>query len=441
MELRDYQIKAINDVHKAWAAGFHRPCLVMPCGAGKSVIAAEIAKRTTAKGNRVQFLVHRRELCEQIYDTFSSYGVDMTLCDIGMVQTVCRRINNMLPPTLIITDENHHCLAGSYKKIYSAFPNAYCIGVTATPVRLNGGGLGDVNDCLIIGPTVKELISRSCLVPFDYYAPALADLSGIHIKSTGDFDEKEIETALNKPKIYGDVISYYRRLTGGAQAVCYCPTINFSKYMACEFKANGISAEHIDGNTPKSERGEIIENFRNGGIKILCNVDLISEGFDVPDVSAVILLRPTKSLTLYIQQAMRCMRYKPDKRAVIIDHVGNVHRFGLPDQEFEWSLDPAPQRKKQEKTDAELKIRQCPKCFAAHKYSDVCPYCGYKYPKEEHTPETEEEIQLRKITETVRSYTRPSECKSRAELTAYRKKMNYKPGWEYHAARALNLWK
>lgn len=176
MELRDYQVKAISDVRKAWAAGYRRPCVVMPCGAGKSITVTEIAKRTTEKGNRVQFLVHRQELCEQIWNTFSSYGVDMTLCDIGMVQTICRRTSRMLPPSLIITDENHHCLAPSYRKIYEAFPNAYCVGVTATPVRLNGGGLGEVNDCLIMGPTVKELIGRGCLAPFDYYAPPVADL-------------------------------------------------------------------------------------------------------------------------------------------------------------------------------------------------------------------------------------------------------------------------
>lgn len=380
MELRDYQIKAVNDIHKAWAAGFRRPCVVMPCGAGKSVIVAEVAKRTTNKGNRVQFLVHRQELCGQIYDTFKNYGVNMALCDIGMVQTVSRRTGRMLPPALIITDENHHCLAASYKKIYEAFPKAWCVGVTATPVRLNGDGLGDVNDCLIVGPTVKELIGRNCLAPFDYYAPPVADLSGLKVKRTGDYDPKEIESALNKPQIYGDVISYYRSLADDRQAVCYCATIDFSKYMAEEFSANGILAAHIDGGTPKAERSEIIAKFRGGEIKILCNVDLISEGFDVPDCGAVILLRPTKSLTLYIQQAMRCMRYKPNKRAVIIDHVGNVHRFGLPDQEFEWTLDPAKPKKSVPKTDEDFKIRQCPKCFATHTYAEVCPMCGYKYP-------------------------------------------------------------
>lgn len=439
MELRDYQEKAISDVRKAWAAGFRRPCVVMPCGAGKSVTVAEIAKRTTAKHNRVQFLVHRQELCEQIWNTFHDYGVDMTLCDVGMVQTICRRTGRMLPPSLIITDENHHCLAPSYRKIYDAFPDAYCVGVTATPVRLNGGGLGEVNDCLIIGPTVKELISRNCLAPFDYYAPAVADLSGLKAKRTGDYDPKEIEMALNKPKIYGDVISYYRQLADGQKAVCYCATIISSQAMAAEFSANGIPAAHIDGDTPKAERAGIIAKFRSGEIRVLCNVDLISEGFDVPDCGCSILLRPTKSLTLYIQQAMRCMRYQPNKKAVIIDHVGNVHRFGLPDQEFEWSLTPGTKKSKSEKTDTELKIRQCPECFYTHEMAAFCPQCGYVYPVKVRTVAEEKEAHLERITETVKHYEKPAECKNREELAAYGKLKGYKKGWVYYAAKELRL--
>ena len=442
MELRDYQLKAISDVRNAWAAGYRRPCVVMPCGAGKSVLVADIARRTTEKKNRVQFIVHRQELCEQIYNTFYNYGVDMRYCDVGMVQTVCRRVDRMIPPSLIITDENHHCIASSYRKIYDAFPKAYCVGVTATPVRLNGSGLGDVNDCLIIGPTVKELIERECLAPFDYYAPPVADLSGLKVKRTGDFDPRDIENALNVPKIYGDVISYYHRLAEGRQAVCYCATINSSKRMAEEFSANGIPAAHIDGTSPKAERAEIIAKFRSGEIKILCNVDLISEGFDVPDCGAVILLRPTRSLTLYIQQAMRCMRYKPGKRAVIIDHVGNVHRFGLPDQEFEWSLSAEKQKKQQEKTDEDFDIRQCPKCFSTHRYAEICPVCGYRYPektKEERKILLDKNTELERITETVRHYTMPSECRNRKELVAFCKMKGYKPGWVYYAAKENHI--
>ncbi|MGN0666457.1 MAG: DEAD/DEAH box helicase [Huintestinicola sp.] len=440
MQLRDYQEKAIADIHSAWVHGFRRPCAVMPCGAGKSYTAAEIARRTTAKGNRVLFLVHRQELCSQIFDTFSGYGVDMLRCEVGMVQTVCRRLERTPPPSLIITDENHHCLAQSYRKIYDYFSDAYCVGFTATPVRLNGGGLGEVNDALIIGPTVKELIARNCLAPFDYYAPPVADLSGLKASRNGDFAPEDIDAVLNKPKIYGDVIGYYKELAEGKQAVCYCATITSSENMAAEFRQHGISAGHIDGTTPKPERAAIIDRFRRGELTILCNVDLISEGFDVPDCSAVILMRPTKSLTLYIQQAMRSMRYKPGKRAIIIDHVGNVHRFGLPDQEFQWSLDPKPQARSKPKTDEDFKIKQCPQCFSTHELAPVCPMCGFIYPiPREKQIELQKEVRLQRITETVKHYRNYHECSSREELRAFGKMKGYKPGWVYYKAKELNM--
>lgn len=437
MELRDYQIQLILDIHSAWRHGYKRPCAVMPCGAGKSLTAAEISKRTTANGKRVLFLVHRQELCEQIFDTFTAYGVDMALCEVGMVQTISRRLSRQPPPSLIITDENHHCLAASYRKIYDFFPDTYCIGFTATPIRLNGGGLGEVNDILITGPSVRELISRDCLSDFDYYAPPVADLSGLRSRA-GDYSTEDVEKILNKPKIYGDVVGYYKQLADGKQAVCYCAGITSSRNMAETFSENGISAAHIDGETPKAERAETIEKFRCGELKILCNVDLISEGFDVPDCAAVILLRPTKSLTLYIQQSMRCMRYKPGKRALIIDHVGNVHRFGLPDQEFEWSLDPKPQSKR-EKTDADFKIRQCPECFCTHLTAAVCPNCGYVYPARKRTVEEVKAARLALITETVKKYQKPSECRTREELRAYAKLKGYKPGWVYYASREMKF--
>lgn len=319
MKLYDYQKDLVNKVHLSWRRGKRRPCIVLPCGGGKSVICADMAKRTADNGREVLFLVHRQELCEQIENTFTSYGVDMEFCKIGMVQTVTRHIERVNKPSLIITDENHHCLASSYKRIYEAFPESYFVGVTATPVRLNGGGLGEINDVLISGPSVKWLIENHKLSPYDYYAPNVADLSGIRSRG-GDFAAEDIEAALNKPHIYGDVIKYYKQLKGG-KAVCYCATVRHSEDMAEAFRQNGISAYHIDGKTPKSERRDVIQGFRDGKIQVLCNVDLISEGFDVPDCNTSILLRPTKSLTLYIQQAMRCMRYRADKKALIIDHL------------------------------------------------------------------------------------------------------------------------
>lgn len=424
MELRDYQQDLIDSVHNAWAEGYRRPCIVLPCGGGKSIITADMAKRTTERGKNVLFLVHRQELCEQISNTFTEYGVNMDCCHIGMVQTVTRRLDKIQRPALIITDENHHCLANSYKRIYEHF-NTYCVGVTATPVRLNGGGLGDINDKLIIGISAKELIRRKCLAPYDYYAPPVADLSGIKSRG-GDYAAEDIEAALDKPHIYGDVIKNYKQLADGVKAVCYCATVKHSRDMAEAFRAAGIPAEHIDGNTPKTQRADIIRGFREGSIKILCNVDLISEGFDVPDCGASILLRPTKSLTLYIQQAMRCMRYQPGKKAIIIDHVGNVHRHGLPDSDREWTLDPKPPSKKKNT----VSVRQCTECFYTHAPAPVCPNCGHVYEvKQQATPK---EIREAKLQQIVSAYTAPAECKTIQELYAYAKMKGFKPGWAYH---------
>ena len=171
MPLIPYQSELVEQTRQAWREGYHAPCIVLGCGGGKSVIVAEIARRTTFNGKKVLFLVHRQELVQQIIRTFIRWGVDMNYCDVMMVQTATRRIKKLSKPALIITDENHHSLALSYKKIYDAFPDVLRVGVTATPVRLNGDGLGDVNDKLIIGPSTKWLIDHNCLAPYDYYAP------------------------------------------------------------------------------------------------------------------------------------------------------------------------------------------------------------------------------------------------------------------------------
>ena len=440
MPLRQYQIDLIRDVKKAYREGKKAPCIVLPCGGGKSVIVADIAKRTTDKGNRVLFLVHRKELCDQIRDTFTRWGVNMELCSIGMVQTFTRHIDRLEPPTLIITDENHHSLASSYRKIYQAFPDAYRIGVTATPVRLDGSGLADVNDALVIGVTVKWLIDHQYLSPFDYYAPSVADMSKVRTVR-GEYDAKSAANMLMSRTIYGDVISHYKKLAGGQKAICYCATVKHSKEMAAAFTSAGIPAAHIDGETPKDERDTTIVQFRKGVVQVLCNVDLISEGFDVSDCSCAILLRPTKSLTLYIQQSMRCMRYKPDKRAVIIDHVGNYSRHGLPDQDREWTLKGQPKRKKQKEPAEEVLVKSCPECYRTFPPKDAsgqrmqfCPFCGAELPMGRREMEELRSAVLQKIEGFVLNYDSPNACTSYNELLAYARKKGYKPGWAYYQA-------
>ena len=231
------------------------------------------------------------------------------------------------------------------------------------------------------------------------------------------------------------MIKHYRNLADGKQAICYLPTVEFSKQTAEKFNEYGIPSAHIDGKTNKSERDEIIENFRNGQIKILCNVDIVSEGFDVPDCECVILLRPTKSLILYTQQSMRCMRYKPNKRAIIIDHVNNIKRFGFPDKEREWLLEGHPHEKKE----SEQPLKICKNCFAAVPISTrVCPICRCELEFEKSEKQTVDVklVKLNRAKERVKFYLSPNECQNVEELSEYAKFHGYKPGWVYFQQKA-----
>lgn len=441
MQLRPYQNELVEKVRQAWRMGYKAPCIVLGCGGGKSCIVAEMARRTTFNGKRVLFLVHRRELVDQIRSTFIRWGVDMKLCNVGMVQTFTRRLEKLPKPALIITDENHHSLAQSYKRIYEYFSDVSRVGVTATPVRLNGDGLGDVNDILIQGVSTKWLIKNNCLAPYDYYAPDVADLTGIHT-SHGEYVASEIEKAMAKNTVFGDVIKYYKQLAKGKKAVCYCASINHSAATARAFREAGISAEHIDGKTPKAERDRIISDFRKGKITILCNVDLISEGFDVPDCECSILLRPTKSLTLFIQQSMRCMRYRPNKKAVIIDHAGNYARFGMPDDDRKWTLEKRDKKKNKSSQKSSEKVKQCPECFftfRAKQGMTHCPHCGYVFPTAERKITEDGDAKLTKIEGFKLDYRTPADCKSYSELLDYAKTHNYKSGWAFYQAKNRGL--
>ena len=438
MNLRKYQIDLIEKARESYRNGAKAPCIVLPCGGGKSVIVAEMAKCATAKGNQVLFLVHRRELVEQIKRTFEWWGVNMNLCDVMMVQTASRRIAQIRPPKLVITDENHHSKASTYLQIYDAFPDVKRIGVTATPIRLDGSGLGDVNDRLVVGVSAKWLIENHYLAPYDYYAPAIADLSGLKV-IRGEFETDGIEKILMKSAIYGDVISHYKKLANGKKAICYCASVNHSKAVSQALQQAGIEARHLDGSTPAPVRKRIVDDFRRGAVQVLCNVDLISEGFDVPDCECAILLRPTQSLTLYIQQSMRCMRYKPDKRAVIIDHVGNYARFGMPDADRQWSLDEKDKTSYDALSDAVGTVN-CPECYYTFESfkgdsERICPNCGYVFPKKERAVEIRENAELEKVTGFVLDYDSPEQCRNMKELQIYAKKKGYKSGWCYYQGR------
>ncbi|EKL0520838.1 DEAD/DEAH box helicase [Listeria monocytogenes] len=404
-------------------------------GAGKSVILSEIIRMTTHNKNHVLFLVHRKELIDQIRNTLIMNEVDMSYVKLGMVQTIVRRLNKTSEPSLIIIDESHHVLANSYKKIIHHFSKAKVVGFTATPVRINGGGLGDINDTLIEKVNVKWLIENQFLASYKYYAPEIVQTESLNVKRTGEFDMTGLDDQFNKKMIWGDVIKHYRKLADGEQAILYASSLYQSQKMAASFEQVGITAAHIDGKTPKTERDHIIQQFRNGDIKVLCNLDLIGEGFDVPDCSTVIMLRPTQSLSLYIQQSMRGMRYRPGKTSIIIDHVGNVSRFGLPDMERTWTLEP---KKGSNSKKAEAPVKICPDCFMTVLSSNKqCEHCGHEFKVEVKPIQIDDAAELQEITEPVFQvdYSSPNDCKNMKELYDYAKQHNYKRGWAYHQGK------
>lgn len=370
MKLRPYQTQLIDNIRTSLRNGNNSVVAVLGCGGGKSVIQGSIAKSSTDRGNRVLFLVHRKELCQQITNTFTALGVDMELCDVSMVQTVSRRLGKLPSYDLIITDECHHSTANTYKKVYDHYSDVVRLGFTATPVRLNKGGLGEVYSDLITSVSTQWLIENGYLAPYKYYSVKLADTSALHTIA-GEFKQDEVARLMEHKEIYGDTVKQWKRLAEGKKTIVYCASVEAAKMTSERFSSEGYSSIAIDGNTPKNERENAMERFRNGDITILCNCELFGEGLDVPDCECVVLLRPTQSLTLFIQQSMRSMRYMPDKVAIIIDHVGNCYRHGLPDDEREWSLEP---KHKQENI---VKIRECKECFAVYPPTMAkCPNCG-----------------------------------------------------------------
>ncbi len=436
IKLRPYQQQLIDNIRASIKSGHKNVCAVLGCGGGKSVIQGNIARMATAQKNHVLFLVHRKELCRQIEQTFIACGVDLMYCDIGMVQTVCRRLGKISEPRLIITDECHHCMSTSYRNIYAYYPQATLLGFTATPARMNEGGLGAVFDDLIMSVSTSWLIENHYLAPYKYYGVELADTSRLHTKN-GDSDKREVEALMNKSAIFGSAVENWLKLANGKKTIVYCSSIATSEATAEAFRAAGIVAAHLDGTTPQNIRTATVQAFRNGEITVLCNVDLFGEGFDVPDCEAVVLLRPTKSLTLHIQQSMRSMRYspaKPDKVALILDHVGNFTRHGLPDDEREWTLEAKEKKKKQE-----ILVKQCPNCFAVVKNTaKECPSCGYEFKAQERAEqEVIEDVILQEISR--RPYDDYKKCKNFLELDTFRRAKKYKFAWSLHKAVELKI--
>lgn len=457
LKLRPYQDKAVADVRTSYIEGFRAPLLVAPTGAGKTVIFSYVSATAAARGKRVLILVHRVELLRQTSKKLSEAGVGHGLVNpkytpayhepvqVASVQTLINRLDRLHPPDLIVIDEAHH-VAGknTWARIIDAYKGSLLLGVTATPIRGDGNGLG-VNsggmfDTLVMGPTIRELIGQGFLVKPTVYAPKeRIDLSGVRTVR-GDYEVKSLAEVMDKATITGDAVAHYQRVCPGAPAVAFCVSVNHAKHVAEQFRAAGYRAYHADGSMDDETRSAILNGLGNGSVDVVTSCDLISEGTDIPAIGCAILLRPTQSLGLYLQQVGRALRPCEGKdKAIILDHVGNVLCHGMPDDDREWWLEGEKKSKRKAKSEPTIRVEQCPTCYSIHPPGPACPNCGYKY---EVAPKGSEPNQveghLEEITDADREKLRRvqrkqvAQAKTLEELEAIALARGYKPGWARH---------
>jgi superfamily II DNA or RNA helicase len=370
IKLRAYQEDDVAAIQAALES-YRRVLYVLPTGGGKTMVFTHIV---ALLAGCILVLAHRAEIADQISAALTLAGVahgriqpghpkSQALVQVGMVQTVARRLCSIKEqPALIVIDEAHHAVAGMWAKVAAAWPCAKVLGVTATPERLDGKGLRDAFDVMVVGPSGAELTAAGHLAPFRYLAPRTQiDISAVRT-TAGDYNSKDLEWAVDRAAITGDVIAHYLEHVAPRTAIAFCVTVAHAEHVATMFRDHGIPAASIDGSMRPDQRREVVNKLRDGDIRVLTSCEVISEGFDAPAVGGCILLRPTQSFALYRQQIGRCLRPKGDgSMAVIVDHVGNVFRHALPDAPHVWSLDS--QKRTQRQRDAAASgIRRCRAC-------------------------------------------------------------------------------
>ncbi len=324
IQLRPYQSAGIAAIREAFGPLRKRaPLYVLSTGGGKTVLFTHIAHGAAAKGNRVYILSHRQELIDQISAALDLTGTPHGFIaagyptldapvQIASVQTLVRRLDRTPQPDLIVIDEAHHARAETFERVIREWPKAKLLGVTATPIRLSGEGLGTIFDHLIVGPSMRELIDGGYLAPYRMFRPPTADASDLPRRG-GEFVTAAAEALMNKPAITGSALAHYRQHADGRPALVFCVSIQHAKSVADQFREAGYSAFSIDGTMERTVRRGVVEDFRAGRIRVITSVALLEEGFDVPGAHVGIFLRPTQSLGLYLQQIGRILRPAPGK--------------------------------------------------------------------------------------------------------------------------------
>jgi DNA repair protein RadD len=449
IQLRQYQLEIIEAARQTFAKGKCSPLIVAPTGSGKTVMFSEFTHQLKAKGRRVLILAHRDELLDQISESLNNFNVEHSVMKagsavskaqvvVGSVMTCVRR--EMPSFDFIIHDESHHVTLNSgWGKIIKQINPKWMLGVTATPCRLDGAPLGEVFDSMILAPSTRWLINNGYLSSYRAFAASSPNLKGVKSRA-GDFISSQVEELMNTPQITGSAIKEYELHANGKRAIVFCSTVKHAEQVRDEFLNAGHSAESLDGTMDKLTRKSIVNNFKLGKIKILTSVNVVSEGFDLPAIEAAILLRPTQSLSLYLQQVGRALRtYEGKQHAIILDHAGNIQRHGLPCLEREWSLDK--KIKPVKSTESEPSVKICPQCFGAQTSTNkTCVYCQFNFPVKTKEIEVQDgelkEIDLNAARLNKRIENRSAQTFE--ELVRLGRQRGYKnpKGWAYFMTQA-----
>jgi superfamily II DNA or RNA helicase len=440
MNLRPYQSQLVTEIRGQYQLGHKAVLAVLPTGGGKTVCFSYIAEQASIKGNRVLILVHRAELLDQASRAMpvphgviaAGRAMDLShTVQVASVQTVARRLH-LLPREffqLLVIDEAHHTTAGTWSKVVGHFSSARLLGVTATPVRGDGRGLGEHYQAMVQGPSAAWLTEQGFLAPATVLAPPGFNASGLR-KRMGDFDAKAAEQRV--ASIVGDCYSHYCQHLSGQTAIAFCCSVAHAEAVAELFQRQGIAAASIDGSMDTGTRRQLLEDLGTGRLKVLTSCALIGEGVDVPSVGGCILLRPTQSEALHLQMIGRCLRPQAGKRAVILDHVGNTLRLGHHLEEREWTLEGTAKRDREKAPS----VKVCPRCFAAMaSAAQVCGECGHEFRAEMRELKVVEG-ELVEVTAQVRKREQSSASNLQA-LRELAQQRGYKRGWaeRVHQAR------
>jgi DNA repair protein RadD len=451
-ELWEFQRKAVADFEAAVARGKKRVAFVAPTGGGKTVIAAEAIRRAREQGQHVLVLAHRREIIAQTHKKLSDQGIRAGIIQAGVdprplepvqvasIGTLWSRAflsdAMQLPPAnLLVIDECHHATARTYKKIIEAYPDAILLGLTATPCRGDGRGLGGIFEEMIETPQVAELIELGHLVKSRVYAPVDPDLRGVDSRS-GDYVEGQLADRMDQPKLVGDVVSHWHKFGERRKTVVFAVNVAHSIHLREEFCRSGVRAEHIDGSTPGDERDASLARLESGEIEVVTNCAVLTEGWNMPEVGCCILARPTKKMGLYRQMVGRVIRAAPGKSdAIILDHSGAVYRHGRPEDPVVWTLDPDrfagnpthPARQQESGS----RLVECTQCTALRVGGQPCPHCGFMPVRPaQYVAIADGELGLLKNGKASSAYDPTERARWHGMLTVIGHARGYKmPGW------------